>query len=294
MMKNVAIYIDYENIHKTLLSEYKNLLSIGFFEKLKKWCNDNSLRIVNTFSYCNYDIRDLYESHHQTKLQEYSVETIHTSNKGKNFADLKITADLLEYLHTNKQVDGFIIVSNDKDMTPIIGQIKKYKDFVYLITAGESYDKSLTNFPDKHIPITEIEMVNVETLEIEKSYDSIYTNLKDYQREKFEKYNSSNGTFIIHQGLKYYVENSFGHFDIMKYEFANILRILYFTKKLHIYKYIYLDKKTNTNKTDIAIVTDDLKQSYIDSNILKETDIIEDYNFDEFIQNLYKEYSKSN
>ena len=50
---NVAIFIDYENIYKVLLPENKNLLRMGFFEKLREWCKTNSQRIVKIVSYCN-------------------------------------------------------------------------------------------------------------------------------------------------------------------------------------------------------------------------------------------------
>ena len=152
-MKNTIIYIDYENIYETLLHENKNVLRMGFFEKLRRWCEKRELRILEIRAYCNFDLKELNDSHHQTKLQEYGIETIHTSNKGKNYADLKITTDLLTTMYTNTKVDGSILISNDKDMTPLINEVKKNKDFMYLITAGSNYDSSILNFPDEHISI---------------------------------------------------------------------------------------------------------------------------------------------
>lgn len=301
--KNVIIYIDYENIHKTLLHEHKNLLSIGFFEKLKKWCYDNSFRIIDIIAYCNFDLKDLYESHHQTKLQEYGVETIHTSNKGKNFADLKITADLLEAMHTNNSIDGFIIVSNDKDMTPVIKAIKKYKEFIYLITAGSNYDESILNFPDKTLHISEIENIEFQqTLEIEKVYDEIYKSLNEYLKSKFQEYlrqksqekekkqNGNSKPYIIDYGLEYYINSSFPYFNIMKYEFANIIKQLVNKNKLFLYQYEYFNNKTKKNEISVAVVTDELKQKYIENEVMKENKIKNNYCFEQLIEKLYKEY----
>lgn len=301
VQKNIIIYIDYENIHKTMLFENKNLLGIGFFEKLRKWCNDNNLRIIDIIAYCNFDLNDLYESHHQTKLQEYGVETIHTSNKGKNFADLKITADLLEAMHTNNNIDGFIIVSNDKDMTPVIKAIKKYKEFIYLITAGSNFDESILNFPDKTLHISEIENVEFESrLEIEKIYDEIYNSLNDYLKSKFQEYlrnrsqqkgdNGNTKSYIIDYGLEYYISSSFPYFNIMKYEFANIIKQLANNKKLFMYEYEYYNYKSKTNETSIAVVTEDLKQEYIDNEVMKEEAIKDNYCFEQLIEKIYKEY----
>ena len=301
VQKNIIIYIDYENIHKTMLFENKNLLGIGFFEKLRKWCNDNNLRIIDIIAYCNFDLNDLYESHHQTKLQEYGVETIHTSNKGKNFADLKITADLLEAMHTNNNIDGFIIVSNVMDMTPVIKAIKKYKEFIYLITAGSNFDESILNFPDKTLHISEIENVEFESrLEIEKIYDEIYNSLNDYLKSKFQEYlrnrsqqkgdNGNTKSYIIDYGLEYYISSSFPYFNIMKYEFANIIKQLANNKKLFMYEYEYYNYKSKTNETSIAVVTEDLKQEYIDNEVMKEEAIKDNYCFEQLIEKIYKEY----
>ena len=202
-MKNAIVYIDYENIHQTLLHKNTNVLRIGFFEKLRKWCNEEDIRILDIIAYCNFDTKELSESYHQTKLQEYGVQTIHTSNKGKNYADLKITTDLLENMYNNSNVDGFILVSNDKDMTPLINQVKKYKDFMYLITAGSNYDNSILSFPDKHISIEEIENVKCEELIIDKMDEEVLTNLKNYLTSKIENINTVSYT-NLQQALSLY------------------------------------------------------------------------------------------
>ena len=87
---NVAVFIDYENVYKALLEEKTNVLRLAFFEKLRKWCSEHQRRVVRIVVYCNFDNMDLHESFHQSVLQSYGVETVHTSNQGKNYADLKI------------------------------------------------------------------------------------------------------------------------------------------------------------------------------------------------------------
>lgn len=282
-MRNVIIYIDYENIHQTLLHEDRNLFRIGFFEKLKKWGEQNELRILDIVCYCNFDLKDLYESHHQSKLQEYGINTIHTSNKGKNFADLKITTDLLEVMYNNNKVDGFILISNDKDMTPLISQVKKYKDFMYLITAGSNYDNTLLNFPDKHIHINEIESVEVDSLKVDEINKEVIESLEKYLPTKIKDY-SADTKKIVHIGLEYYIQNSFSHFNIMKYEFANIVKRLVGSGDLFIYKYEFRGNYCN------AVMLSSLKDECIKQNILGENDIVENYDFDSQIKKLYDSY----
>ena len=175
------IFIDYENIHKNLIKKKQNALGSFFFDKIRVWCNNRKLRILDIKVYCNFDIEDLYLSHHQSKLQEYGLETFHTANKGKNYADLKITSDLLEELYENSNIDGFIIISNDKDMTPLIKIIKRYKEFVYLFTNKDCYDSTLKNFPDE-LFILEDEVLNIVIPEeAEKEYN------KELEKNKKEE-----------------------------------------------------------------------------------------------------------
>lgn len=100
---NVAVFIDYENVYKALLEEKTNVLRLAFFEKLRKWCSEHQRRVVRIVVYCNFDNMDLHESFHQSVLQSYGVETVHTSNQGKNYADLKITIDVLSSMYSNNR-----------------------------------------------------------------------------------------------------------------------------------------------------------------------------------------------
>ena len=75
---NVAVFIDYENVHKALLAQRTNILRLSFFEKLRKWCSNNQRRVVRIVVYCNFDNVDLHDSYHQSILQNYGVETVHT------------------------------------------------------------------------------------------------------------------------------------------------------------------------------------------------------------------------
>lgn len=288
-MKNILVYMDYENIHNTLLMEERNLLRIGFFEKLRKWCENEKPRIVNTTAYCNFDIQELAESHHQTKLQEYGVETIHTSNKGKNFADLKISIDLMHELYTYNTIDGVILVSNDKDMTPLITEVKKYGKFIYLITAGTNYDNALLSFPDKHIKISEIEEIEVEELKIDSSNGDIVDNIRKFSEDKLEKFKNDNKK-LPQISLDYYIKNSSSYFNIMTYEFINIIKGLVSEGKLFIYNYEY----TNGSKTksDFGVIEASMKEKYIEQKILEEKDIVKDYDFENEISKEYKKYAE--
>ena len=215
-MFNVAIYIDYENIYKTLLKEKKNLLREGFFESISKWCKDNNLRIVKIVAYCNFDNEDLYKSYHQTILQEYGVNTVHTSNRGKNYADLQISIDAINDMYLNHNIDEFIIMSNDKDMSPLLNTIKSNKKKAILLTVGETYDYALCNVPDEHITLESIlEKVDENNLYIHHIEDKVHENIQMYVREQLNLF-SKKEEFKKFE-LNYAVENQVKYKHIMEY-----------------------------------------------------------------------------
>ena len=159
---NAALFIDYENVYKNLLHENRNIIRDGFFEKIRKWCQKNNRRLVKIAVYCNYDNQDLHESYHQSLLQSYGVESIHTSNQGKNFADLQITIDVLTAMHLNNNIDEFLIMSNDKDMTPLLNNIRYNKRKVSVITVGNKYNDAICSFSDEQIKYENIIEESVE------------------------------------------------------------------------------------------------------------------------------------
>lgn len=283
-MNNVAIYIDYENIYKTLLKERKNLLREGFFESISKWCRDQKLRIVKIVAYCNFDNEDLYKSYHQTILQEYGVNTVHTSNRGKNYADLQISIDAINDMYLNHNIDEFIIMSNDKDMSPLLNTIKSNKKRAILLTVGETYDYALCNVPDEHITLDNIlEKVDDSTLYIHHIEDKVHENIQMYVKEQLNLFTRKEEFKKFE--LNYAVDNQVKFKHIMDYEMYNIFQILYESGRIFIYKYEF------RGKIYYGVASSDLKQEMMDKEIVKEEDIQKNFDFDYYINKCYELYN---
>ena len=189
---NAALFIDYENVYKNLLHENRNIIRDGFFEKIRKWCQKNNRRLVKIAVYCNYDNQDLHESYHQSLLQSYGVESIHTSNQGKNFADLQITIDVLTAMHLNNNIDEFLIMSNDKDMTPLLNNIRYNKRKVSVITVGNKYNDAICSFSDEQIKYENIIEESVENLYIDTLQEKIKKNLDSYLSKNKSAFHENN------------------------------------------------------------------------------------------------------
>lgn len=281
---NVAVFIDYENIYKTLLPEHKNLLRMGFFEKLRDWCEVNNQRIVKIVSYCNYDNNDLYESYHQSKLQEYGVETIHTSNRGKNYADMQLAIDVLNQMYLNSNIDEFIIISNDKDMTPLINTIKANKRKVALITANECYDSLLNYIPDKLYKIDDI--INGRdnvACKIEEDEKSIIELFDKYCQDKVNEAIAS-ATALKHPEMEYTINNYVKRFHIMKYEMVNIFAKKIKEEQIIVYNYTY---KSNRYK---AFITRKALDSALENNKINSADIFKTFDSDGWLAEIYNSF----
>ncbi len=275
---NVAVFIDYENVYRALLEQHTNVLRLGFFEKLRKWCANHNRRIVRMVVYCNFDNNDLHESYHQSILQRYGIETVHTSNQGKNYADLKIAIDVLTSIYSNDNIDEFFIMSNDKDMTPLLNTIRANKRNVAIITTGDKYNHAICEFADRHITLEEICGISVE-----------HQILDDIAAEYWEKYlsfiNKRIDSYVApdfsHYEVDYNIRNQLAYIKIMGYELATIIKGFYDQGKIFFYNYTY---KT---KLCVAFAPTDRKDDMVTKGIITEKNIIEHYDIQSVIDDWY-------
>ena len=258
---NVAVFIDYENIYKSLLKSKTNVLRLAFFEKLRKWCSEHQRRVVKIAVYCNFDNNDLHESYHQSVLQNYGVETVHTSNQGKNYADLKIAIDVLTSMYSNDNIDEFFIVSNDKDMTPLLNTIRANKRNVTIITTGSEFNPAICEFADSHLRLEEICDVEVPHRIIDDIAEAYYKKLESYCKTMIA--NLSDEKPYNHNGLVYTLSNEIKYSKIMRYELATIIKTFYDKGKVFFYEYMY------NGKVCVGFAPTCLKAELIEKTYLK-------------------------
>lgn len=285
---NVALFIDYENVCKILLSQYTNIIRLGFFEKFRQWCANHGRRVVKIAVYCNFDIKDMYESHHQSLLQNYGVETIHTSNQGKNYADLKIAIDVLNSMYTNDNIDEFIIMSNDKDMTPLLNTLRLNKRKASVLTTGTVYNDALCEFADEQIVFDEV--INTEyknTLVITNIENRFYDNILSYVDKNLKLYKDSTNPkkfYGKHYNIEYFLESQSSFYQIMQYELLNMIKNFYEADKIAFYRNV------NKSEPQTAILPLIYKEDFLNLNIIKESDIINNFDMDSLVKNKYLQY----
>lgn len=285
---NVALFIDYENVYKSLRKEYKNPIRMGFFEKIRIWCASRRRRLVKIAVYCNFDNQDLHESYHQSLLQSFGVETIHTSNQGKNFADLQITIDVLNAMYLNDNIDEFMIMSNDKDMTPLLNTIRLNKRRVSVITTGSEYNKAICSFSDQQIAYEDVVKETAGKLEIEELEDIFYEGLCAYTESKlaaFRSSGSSSSPQFTHYGLEHSLPAQAKYYKLMLYEVANILAHLKKRNLLDFYEYYFNGRRFT------GLVPCCKKQELISAGILKSEDFYP-FDIEQYVKEKYDMYNR--
>ena len=281
---NVALFIDYENVHKTLVNRKSNTIKDGFFDRVREYFKSKNRRIVKIAVYCNFDNKDLYESYHQSLLQSYGVETVHTSNQGKNFADLQLTIDVMNAMYLNDNIDEFIIMSNDKDMTPLLNNIRYNKKKATVITTGDLYNNTLCSFADEQIKYEDIIVYPAKYFLIDELQEKFMQNLQDY----FDKvYNDciTNSAPFKHIGMDYFCEIQVKSLKLMLYEMFGFIEKLKNSSKILFYAY------THNNKSYEALIPSDKKAQLIKLGTISDSDI-HDYDVATKINDLYDKYKK--
>lgn len=147
---NVAIYVDYDNLFKRL-KEYNlhPIEDLNFFGGLKerfKQLNHNIIRYI-AFANFEYDDFNIYD---QTKIRNFGVDVKHCNIDGKGSADIELVVEVMNDLYRFKQIDMFVIVSNDRDFIPLIRAIKLEGKMTYSITTKNGFNPVVNVFTDFH------------------------------------------------------------------------------------------------------------------------------------------------
>ena len=147
---NGIIFFDYENIYRRLQEYGKNIIELNLVEHIKNFFSEKKINILDFMIYANFDEKEFHVSFHQTYLQSLGITTKHTSFKGKNTADIQLVVDAMKMLFKNNLVDVFIVISSDRDMTPLLHGIKQESKLTYLLTTKNGFEKSMMHTADYH------------------------------------------------------------------------------------------------------------------------------------------------
>lgn len=140
-------------------------------------------------------------------------------------------------MYSNHNIDEFFIMSNDKDMTPLLNTIRANKRNVTVITTGSTYNQSICEFADRHVELSEICSVEVTHKIIDDIATAYLAKFEQHIDQLISNFDVE-GKFK-HCELEYTLANESKYLKVMCYEFATIIRDFYAAKKVFFYNYIY-------------------------------------------------------
>jgi uncharacterized protein (TIGR00288 family) len=156
--KNIALYIDFENIHS---EEFDIEVLV---EKLKE-----RGRLIIKRAYADWG---RFAKIKQTMLFS-SVELIEmpaSGHRGKNSSDIKMTIDALETAFNRPYIDTFVVVSGDSDFTPLISKLRELDRYVIVVCSKENTSKLLKGYCDELIYLSSVGSKVAEKVSLKSGY----------------------------------------------------------------------------------------------------------------------------
>lgn len=155
--KNVALFIDYENVYWSLKNSYACVPQPGHLVDIIKQEAQKEGQLVLMLAYADFDQTEFKGL--QTELQRRSVEPRHVFSKSlsegirKNAADIELSLDALELVYTRNDIDSYVLVCGDRDLIQLIRKLHMHSKKVSVIGVEKTTSYDLTMFADAFIAL---------------------------------------------------------------------------------------------------------------------------------------------
>jgi uncharacterized LabA/DUF88 family protein len=171
-MKNVAIYVDYDNLFKRMKEfDLHPIHDVDFFVELKKKFQKAGYSVIKYNAFADFSDKHL-SLKEQSDVHSYGVEVFHCSTSNKNTTDSELIIKVMKDLYTNDLIDVFVIVTNDRDFVPLIRAIKEKDKTTYSLTTKTKVNPIINIFSDYHQyleDLFELEgLHNIDVVEVAK------------------------------------------------------------------------------------------------------------------------------
>lgn len=161
---NIALFMDYENIHISLERQYHiipepNKLAILVTEEIKK-----KGKILLGQAYADWEEYDGV----QPALKKHGVDPRYVLSKAtikkdiekgsiivsrKNSSDIALALDASEVLHTRDNIDTFALISGDRDFVELVNKLHNRNKGVIIIGVEKTTSKELIDTADTFMSI---------------------------------------------------------------------------------------------------------------------------------------------
>jgi len=146
----IALFIDYENIHWTMVREYNLEPEVSRLTTVLRERAEKLGHVSYVAAYADFDNPDFHGL--QSEFQRNNVETRHVFSKTyqdstrKNAADIEMSLDAQEMSASRQDISTFVLVCGDRDFIPIVKRLLQKGKQVHIIGLRASTSRDLQNF----------------------------------------------------------------------------------------------------------------------------------------------------
>lgn len=136
-MKNVGIFIDYDNLYVTIEKYYelkgRTNYQTEIIRLIKEHFKDDKILMVKAFA----DFQKINPVLTDLQINQVELRHVYSSNSDsknrKNASDIAMTIDVIKSIYSKSLIDKFVLVSSDSDMLPLINEIQYFGKEVFVI-----------------------------------------------------------------------------------------------------------------------------------------------------------------
>lgn len=164
MGKATAVYMDYDNLYRSINESYSQFKTSEVVKKILEHLalgEENSVQLIKAF--CDFKTAN----NEISDLQENLVELRHINYIGDgktNASDLALAIDVIKSLYNTRKFEHYVIVSSDSDMLPLILELSYQDKEITLLYLESKVKKRYVESLKTRINVKKIEdILGVET-----------------------------------------------------------------------------------------------------------------------------------
>lgn len=135
-MSFVAVFIDWENVEKTVKQDLGSVLDFQEFVNVIKTNAEQYGRLSGIFAYGDFDKKDT--EGYVTRLVNLGIEPKHVVTKTaheylKGSTDIELSLDILETMYAYPHITDFLFVGGDGDLRHVIKRLRMNGKMLHLM-----------------------------------------------------------------------------------------------------------------------------------------------------------------
>jgi len=148
MKNDIAVFLDLDNL---VIGAKQANLQFDINHILEKiWQMTDNGRIVLRKSYGDW--RQNQKLLEQLTIAGFTTQsTVRINNFSKNLADMQIVVDTMDTLVDGHQYNTYVLVTGDRDFTPLVQSLRKRGKYVIGIGVKHTTSRSLVGLCDEYI-----------------------------------------------------------------------------------------------------------------------------------------------